>query len=151
MSMRNPFCRSVNNDYVKLFSVLKQKARHSEKSLFLQTSRPVRSAQKKSWSYACYPKIAPSSIMPRFSAKLTHAAPGSLPGQSAEHPSPRAARHQQAETPRDRTARGPCDAFRTSASQPRWRQLSVATVLERIHLGGALGALLKICHILILL
>lgn len=34
---------------------------------------------KKSWSYACYPKIAPSSIMPRFSAKLTHAAPGSLP------------------------------------------------------------------------
>lgn len=77
--------------------------------------------------------------MPRFSAKLTHAAPGSLPGQSAEHPSPRAARHQQAETPRDRTARGPCDAFRTSASQPRRRELSVATVLERRHLGGALG------------
>jgi hypothetical protein len=34
---------------------------------------------KKSWSYACYPKIAPSSIMSRFSAKLTHAALGSLP------------------------------------------------------------------------
>lgn len=36
---------------------------------------------KKSWSYACYPKIAPSSIMLRFGAKLTHAAPGGLPGQ----------------------------------------------------------------------
>ena len=31
------------------------------------------------------------------------------------------------------------------------RELSVATVFERRHLGGALGALLKICHILILL
>lgn len=57
------------------------------KSFFLQTSWPVKSAQKKSWSYACYPKIAPSSITPRFSAKLTHAGPGSLP---AERPSTRA-------------------------------------------------------------
>lgn len=109
--MRSPFCRSDNNDYVKLFSVLKQKARHSGESHSFANIAACEICPKKELIICLLSKIAPSSIMPRFSAKLTHAAPGSLPGQSAEHPSPRAARHQQAETPRDRTARGPCDAF----------------------------------------
>lgn len=52
-----------------------------EKSLFLQTSWPVKSAQKRADHMPVIPKIAPSSIMLRFSAKLTHAAPGRLPGR----------------------------------------------------------------------
>lgn len=73
--------------------------------------------------------------MPRFSAKLTHAVPGSLP----ERRSARAARHQQAEGATGRT--GP--TARVQTFHPRKQKLSVSNLLEDNILIGFSG-LLKI-------